>query len=98
MKMKRIKDFDMYWKLDNGRRFNKCLSMVDKWENSSTNTGEEFTVKEIVASMAPKLYDQLSPEDKRLLGRAVSNRYSIKYYNRVKKVGKKGASQTYRKF
>ena len=91
-------NFDLYWKLNDSRRFNKCLSIVDDWANTSTNTCEELTVKEIITSMAPGLYDKLSAQDKRLVGRAVSNRYIIKYYHRVVKAGKKGASQTYKHF
>lgn len=98
MKMKRTNNFDLFWKLNDSKRFNKGLAVVDQWANNSTDTNAELTVKEIVTSRAPDLYDKLSPQDKKLLGRAVSNRYSIKYYNRVVRTGKKGASKTYRKF
>ena len=96
--MKRTNNFDIYWKVNDSRRFYRCLAIVDQWANNSTNTSAILTVKEIITSTAPKLYNKLSAQDKKLVGRAVSNRYAIKYYHRVVKVGKKGASKAYRKF
>lgn len=98
MKMRITHDFELYWKIADSEAFNQCLTIAEDWTKSGTRPSESKTVKEMITETNPALYDKLSPEDKRSVGRAFCNKYISKDYYRIKKGDKKSGSNTYHRF
>ena len=96
--MKKYKDFELDWKINNYADFIAALSIFDNWALNGTVTGEEFKVKEIIQNADPDLYDRLSRGDKCRVGRAVSTRFANHYYYNIDRGEDKGATKTYFKF
>ena len=96
--MRRTTDFESYWKIKNVELFYLCLSIAWLWTLDNPRTDECMTIKEVVCSVDPGLYNALNTQDKRLVGRAFSNMYLNRMLLRTKKVGKRCGSIVYRRF
>lgn len=93
--MKRIEDFENYWKIDDVDDFYRALKSFDLWARISNTTGVDLTTKEIITEMLPDIYNGLTTGDKIRVGRAVSNRFKSNCYRKIDDGPKKGASRTY---
>ena len=96
MDMKKYKNFQLDWNINDIDKFNQALDAVDEWAGNSIRTGIDVTVKDIINEIQPNLYDELSRGDKCRVGRAVSCKYNNGCYDNVERGNKKGATNTYR--
>ena len=92
-------DFELYWKIKDSKAFNQCLQIAENWSKTGTRPSESKTVKEMIIETNAALYDKLSAQDKRSVGRAFGNKYICKSFYRLKKdPAKKSGSNTYYRF
>lgn len=99
MKMRIMSDFELHWKISDSKTFNQCLDIAETWANNGPRPSESKTIKEMITETNPALYDKLSPQDKRCVGRAFGNKYISKSFYRLKKdPTKKCGSNTYHRF
>ena len=99
IKMRITTNFAMHWKITNSKAFNQCLKIAENWTKNGPRPSESKTVKEMIIETNPALYNSLSTQDKRSVGRAFGNKYISKSFYRLKKdPNKKSGSNTYHRF
>ena len=71
----------------------KAISCVDKWTGP---VGVDYTVKEIIDTVCPGLYDMIDEKDYLRIGRAVRKKYNLNHYHHIKAGKDRGETRTYR--
>ena len=71
----------------------KAIDCVDKW---TYPVGVDYTVKEIIETVSPGLYDKIDENDVYSVGKAVSKKYKNNCYKHIKAGDDRGVTHTYR--